>query len=261
MSRSPSSPLTGNLFSSPSYASPSRVALAPRQVAAVSPTLAAFSPNTQGAIKKEQQRIRRNEQARLRRAAEREAKGLGAGRGRERMPLADRVATARSKGKVLDVSLLSSGGNAKTIATPQFSRKRLGDVNIGILSNNPESYRMALEQLGYSGSQLTTAMNAYNTQVPSSGGGRARGPAKTPEEIKAQRKIYSAASRARRKLATNANAKLTPEESMALRISDERKTAKENAKFANLNPQARAYLGVANRSGVLSPRSRTAMNM
>jgi hypothetical protein len=280
MSATTYSPSTmNNLFNNSPYSqqSPSRVALSPRQVPLTN-TSGKIYPNAE----EEQKRLRRNQQAKERRQRDREAKGLGnAGQGRQPLPLTDRVASARAKGKILDVSLLSQGGNAKTISTPQFLRKRFGDLNLGIVSNNEQSYQMALQGLGMTATQQQSALQMWRNMManPVQGGGRARGPQKSPEEKKMMQRQYRLTSQANKKLQANPQAQLSADEASALRISNDRKAEKERAKLlkqsgikttapratsprtsARNSPGNNNVGGQSPRGGVLSPRSRANMN-
>jgi hypothetical protein len=245
--------------------SPGRVALSPRKVALTNEAGRLY-PSSQALID-EQKKQERNRKARERRANERAAKGMGEGqRGRAPLPMQERVDRARATGKILDVSGLAMGRNAKSISTPTFLRTRFGVLHsnsqlaaIPIVSSDLASYELALTQFGIGGQELRRYTEAWAEmeRAPKKGGGRARGAQKTPEEKKMQQRQYRLTSQARKKLL--AGKALSAEEQNALRMSEENKARKQAG-----NPQTRALLGLGAspaRTGVLSPRSRALLNV
>jgi hypothetical protein len=80
---------------------------------------------------------------------------------RARKTLAEKIATARTKHSIVDVSKFATEGSSKIILTPGTQRTRFGNLKYGIVSNNIESYEAALRNLLITGNELVNAVQEW----------------------------------------------------------------------------------------------------
>ena len=245
---------------------------------AYQPRSATLSPATTATnaelARQEQLRLARNARAKIAREAKKAASGVvhkkRGGGGGKRKPLIQRLNAANAKGKVLDVSKHSSGGAIKLLKFPSIMKTKFGVLTdhfglqpIMIVSDNLQSYRQALNELGVDANAYDAAYERVRA-----GEGRPMVPklASSPRRRTAQPKSPSEkkANQARDALVARANKKsregkqLSDVEKAALASAVARKEAKQAQSAAKKAQQARAK--VLKKAGVASPTSKSALN-